>query len=148
MKVLLIKEVKSLGKVGQIVDVKDGYGRNFLINKGLAKLATNDVVSQYKNKEKKKKEEEEKLIGELSNLANKINKLVLTIKKKTGNNDALYGAITKEEIADSINSNHNIEIDKKAIEIKSVIKSLGEHEVLVKLGFGIQATCKLIVEGE
>lgn len=148
MKVLLIKEVKSLGKAGEIVDVKDGYGKNFLILKGLAKLATNDVINQYKNKERKRKEEEEKLINELNDIANKINKLTLKIKKKTGSNNSLYGAITKEEIADSIHTNFNIKIDKKTIEMKSAIKNLGEHEVLIKLGFGINAICKLIVEGE
>ena len=148
MKVLLIKEVKSLGKAGEIVDVKDGYGRNFLIGRGLAKLATNDVINQYKNKERKRKEEEEKLINELNDIANKINKLTLKIKKKTGSNDSLYGAITKEEIADSIHSNFDIKIDKKTIEMKSAIKNLGEYEVLIKLGFGINAICKLIVEKE
>ena len=148
MKVFLIKEVKSLGKAGEIVDVKDGYGRNFLIGRGLAKLATNDVINQYKNKERKRKEEEEKLINELNDIANKINKLTLKIKKKTGSNDSLYGAITKEEIADSIHSNFDIKIDKKTIEIKSAIKNLGEYEVLIKLGFGINAICKLIVEKE
>lgn len=148
MKVLLLKEVKSLGKAGEICEVKDGYGRNFLIAKGLAQVATNETINRYKSQEKKLKEEEAALIEELNILAKKLQNITLKITKKVGANGSLYGAITKEEIAQAFKDSHNIEIDKKALELKNPIKSTGVYEIDLKLGFGIHAICKVDIEAQ
>ncbi|RDU65461.1 50S ribosomal protein L9 [Helicobacter sp. MIT 14-3879] len=148
MKVLLLQDVKSLGKAGQICEVKDGYGRNFLIAKGFGQLATNETINRYKSKEKKRLEEEAALIQDLKNTAKTLQNLTLKINKKVGANGSLYGAITKEEIVQSFKENHNIDIDKKALELKTPIKSTGIYELDLKLGFGIHAVCKIDIQAE
>lgn len=148
MKVLLLKDVKALGKAGQICEVKDGYGRNFLIAKNLAQLATNETINRYKAQEKKRIEEEAKVKGELQDLAKKLKDLTLPIHKKVGANGALYGAITKDEIVVAFKEKFNIDIDKKALDLKTPIKSTGVYELDLKLGFGIHAVCKVDIIAE
>ena len=146
MKVLLIKDVPKLGKKGEIKEVKEGYGRNYLIAKGFAKLATKEVIKEWEEEQKKLQAEKEKEIQKLNKLKEEIEKLTITITKKLGNNGHLYGAVTKEDIASALKEK-NIEIDKKLIDAKN-IKSLGEHIVDIKLGHGIHAKLKIIVEGK
>ena len=148
MKVLLLQEVKSLGKAGDICEVKDGYGRNFLIAKGMAQIATNETINKYKKEEKTRKEKEAALIEELKQLAEKINNLTLILIRKTGANGSLYGAITKEEIAQAFRESHNIDIDKKALDLKNPIKSTGIYEIDLKLGFGLHAICRVDVQAQ
>ena len=148
MKVLLLQEVKSLGKAGDICEVKDGYGRNFLIAKGMAQIATNETINKYKKEEKIRKEKEAALIEELKQLAEKINNLTLILIRKTGANGSLYGAITKEEIAQAFRESHNIDIDKKALDLKNPIKSTGIYEIDLKLGFGLHAICRVDVQAQ
>lgn len=148
MKVLLLKDVKSLGKAGDICEVKDGYGKNFLIAKNLAELATNESINKYKARQKKLKEEEEALKAKLNEVVKKLDSVTLKISKKVGANGSLYGAITKEEIAQSFKEAFDIDIDKKALELKTPIKSTGIYELDLKLGFGIHATCKIDIIAE
>lgn len=148
MKVLLLKEVKSLGKAGDICEVKDGYGKNFLIAKGMAQIATNETINKYKKEERIKKEKEEALIEELKQLESKLKNITLVLVKKTGANGSLYGAITKEEIAQAFKEFHNIDIDKKALDLKNPIKSTGVYEIDLKLGFGIHAICKVNIQAQ
>jgi len=146
MKVLLIKDVKGLGKAGEIKNVKDGYARNFLLPKGFAKLATDDVIKSWQEEQKKKEEELKKEISKINELKEKIENTTLVIKHKLGANGQLYGAVTNKEVASEL-LKQGIEIDKKHIEMKQ-IKSVGEYNIDVKLGYGINANLKLIVEGE
>lgn len=148
MKVLLLQDVKGLGKKGDICEVKDGYGRNFLVGKGLADFATNEVINRYKATQKKAAEmaAEEKSLMEMT--AKKISEIVVKIIQKVGANGSLYGAITKEDIAEALAKEHRIEIDKKTIELKNPIKSTGIYEVEIKLGHGIHATLKVDVEAQ
>lgn len=148
MKVLLLQDVKGLGKKGDICEVKDGYGRNFLVGKGLADFATNEVINRYKATQKKAAEmaAEEKSLMEMT--AKKISEIVVKIIQKVGANGSLYGAITKEDITEALAKEHRIEIDKKTIELKSPIKSTGIYEVEIKLGHGIHATLKVDVEAQ
>jgi large subunit ribosomal protein L9 len=147
MKVLLIKDVKSLGKKGEIKEVKEGYGRNFLIAKGLAKLATKDVIKEWEKEQKKKAELEALEIAELKKEKEVLENLTINITKKLGSNGHLYGAVTKEDIAEALKEQTKIEIDKKQIDAKN-IKSVGEHIVDVKLGHSIHAKLKINVEGK
>ena len=146
MKVLLIKDVKGLGKAGEIENAKDGYARNFLIPKGYAKLATDEVIKEWQEEQKRKEEELKKELAKLNELKEKIESITLNIKHKLGANGQLYGAITNKEVAEHLKEK-GIEIDKKHIDMKQ-IKTVGEYTVDVKLGHGIHAKLKLIVEGE
>lgn len=148
MKVLLLQEVKSLGKAGDICEVKDGYGKNFLIAKGIAQVATNETINRYKKEEKIRKEKEAALIEELKQLADKLKEITLILPRKTGANGSLYGAITKEEIAQAFKESHNIDIDKKALDLKNPIKSTGIYEIDLKLGFGLHTICKVDVQAQ
>lgn len=148
MKVLLIKDVKGLGKQGEIKEVKDGYGQNFLIGKGFALLATNEVIKKHEASERKKAAEEAAEIEELKALEKVLSKLTLSIKRKLGANGSLFGAVTKEEIAQELESQKEIAIDKKSIEIDNAIKSTGIFEITIKLGHGIHAPLKLEIIGE
>ncbi|WP_373036009.1 50S ribosomal protein L9 [Sulfurimonas sp.] len=148
MKVLLIKDVKSLGKAGEVKDVKDGYGKNFLIGKGFAKHATDEILAQHKADELQRAEDEAAEIATLKAMAAKLDKVEIIITKKLGQNGHLFGAITKDEVAQALLEQHNIEIDKKHIIDKVAIKTVGEHDLDLKLGHAIHATLHVDVQGE
>ena len=146
MKVLLIKDVKTLGKAGEIKEVKDGYGQNFLIGKGLAKLATPEVVEKWKAEQE---EIARNLRDELARLeAEKITLEAATIKvEKPLAPVGIKGSVGNADISTAIQSQLNIELDKKHINLKKALKSTGVHEVDAKLGHGIHATLKVDVVG-
>jgi large subunit ribosomal protein L9 len=145
MKVLLIKDVKNVGKKGEVKDVKEGYGNNFLIAKGFAKLATTAVIRQYEAEQKRKKQQEEQELERLKNLAKKLENTTITIAKKIGANGSLFGAITKDEIAHSLKE---FDIDKKMVEIKNPIKATGLYEIKIKLGHSLHPEVKVEIVGE
>ena len=146
MKVLLIKDVKALGKAGEIKEVKDGYGQNFLIGKGLAKLATPDVVEKWKVEQE---EIARNLKDELARLeAEKITLEAATVKiEKHLAPVGIKGSVGNGDISQAIEDQLNIEIDKKNINLKKALKSTGIHEVDTKLGHGIHAMLKVEVVG-
>ena len=146
MKVLLLENIQGLGKKGEIVEVKDGYGQNFLIAKGKAKHATNEVINKYKAQVRKQQEIEALEIAELHQMQKTLHSLKLVLHKKVGSNDTLFGSITKEEIASELEKQTKMKVDKKTIDIPNAIKHLGEYEILLKLGHGINATLKIQVE--
>jgi len=148
MKVLLIKDVKGLGKAGEVKEVKGGYGQNFLVGKGLAKVATNEVLKKHASSERKKAENEAQEIEDLKALSDKLDKLKVTISKKLGNTGHLFGSVTKDEIAHALKDQHGIEIDKKHINHKEAIKMTGTHDLDFKLGHAMHATIHLEVVGE
>ncbi len=148
MKVLLIKDVKSLGKKGEIKDVKDGYGRNFLIGKGFALHATNGVIKKYEAEQKRKAKEAANELVRLQGVEKKLADIKLTIKRKLGANGSLFGAVTKDEIAHELQNQYAIEIDKKTVEIDKAIKMTGEFDISVKLGHGIHAKLTVEIVGE
>jgi large subunit ribosomal protein L9 len=148
MKVLLIKDVKSLGKAGEIKEVKDGYGKNFLIGKGFAKHATDEVLKAHQEEQERKAQEEAKEIASLKAMAEKLDKLKIEIHKKLGETGHLFGSVTKDEVAHALLDQHNIEIDKKHIDTKSNIKMVGSHNLDLKLGPGNHATLHVEVIGD
>ncbi len=147
MKVLLIKDVPNLGKAGEVKEVKDGYGKNYLIARGFARLATPDVIEAWEKEQAQKAEQVAKEIEKLEKLKEKIESLTLTITHKAGANGALFGAITNKEVAEALKEK-GIEVDKKQIDIHPPIKQTGEYDIDIKLGHGIHATLKLIVEAQ
>ncbi|HEY9190041.1 MAG TPA: 50S ribosomal protein L9 [Sulfurovum sp.] len=146
MKVLLIKDVKALGKAGEIKEVKDGYGQNFLIGKGLAKLATPDVIEGWKAEQE---EMARNLRDELARLeAEKITLENATIKiEKASAPVGIKGSVGNGDISKALEEQLNIEVDKKNINLKKALKSIGVHEVDAKLGHGIHAKLKVEVVG-
>ncbi len=147
MKVLLVKDVKGLGKAGEIKEVKDGYGQNFLIGKGFAKHATNEVIKKHQASERKKSEAQANEIEAMKALSNKLDKLQIVIEKKLGNTGHLFGAVTKEEIAHALKEQYGIEIDKKHINHKEALKTTGTHDLDLKLGHGIHAVLHVEIKG-
>jgi len=148
MKVLLIKDVKSLGKAGEVKEVKDGYGKNFLIGKGFAKHATPEILEAHAAEVAQKEEDLKNEIAELKVTAEKLEKSEIVITKKVGDNGHLFGAITKDEVVSALKEQHNIAIDKKHITDKTAIKTIGEHELDLKLGHGIHAKLHVDIQGE
>lgn len=146
MKVLLIKEVKTLGKAGEIKEVKDGYGQNFLIAKGLAKLATPEVIANWQEEQEnmalRAKEEITRLTNEKSMLESKH-----IIIKKHAAPVGIQGSVGNTDIANAINEQFGFVVDKKNIQLEKAIKSTGIHEVDAKLGHGIHAILKIEVIG-
>lgn len=132
MKVILLTDIPNLGKSGDIVEVKDGYARNFLIPKKLTLLATpqNVQLAQRKKEQELKKEKAEK--EKMKRLAEQISKISCTISARAGEEDKLFGEITNKNIAESLAA-EGLEIDKKKIKIEQPIRKLGVYNVQVKL---------------
>jgi large subunit ribosomal protein L9 len=144
MKVILLKDVKSLGKKGDVVNAKDGYARNFLIPKGIAIEATEGNVKVIEEQKTAKKLKEKEELEKAKKLAEKISNLTVKIKSKAGENGKLFGSITTKDIADKLNKQHKIKIDKRKIVLDNNIKTLGATYVEVKVYPNV--TAKLRVE--
>lgn len=142
MKVLLLADVKGQGKKDQIINVSDGYARNFLFPRKLAIEADAKVVADAKNKEDSRlfRISEEKKAARA--LAERIESLLLVIKAP-GGDGRLYGSVTSKDIADALASQHKIEIDKRKITLKEMIKSYGDFEAELKLYTEVSATLKI-----
>ncbi len=146
MKVLLLADVKAQGKKGEIITVSDGYAKNFLFPRNLAKEATAQVLSEVKAKNDSaayKKETERKAALEL---AEKIKDSVITFKTTGGADGRLYGAVTTKDVSDKIKEQLGITVDKKKIALSDNIKRTGEYAVKLKLYPEISAEIKIIVE--
>lgn len=145
MIVILTKDVKGTGKAGEVVKVSDGYARNMLLPKGLAKEATEGNV---RNLEKQKAIAAEKLEAQkevAKKQAEEMSKITVVIKSKGGENGKLFGSITSKDIAEALEKQENIKVDKKKIELPSPIKQTGDTEVTVKLFPEVSATLKVTV---
>ncbi len=147
MKVLLIKDVKGTGKAGDIKDVKDGYGKNFLIAKGFALHATDEVIANFEEEQKIKAAAEAQEIADAKELAEKLESTKLTIKHKVGANGHLIGSVTNKEISEALEADFGIVIDKKAITLDKKIKATGIFTVDCKLGYAIHASLKVDIIG-
>lgn len=144
MKVLFLQNLEHQ-KVGDVKNVPDGYARNFLLPKGIAIAATDDNVQNMQSKIDKIKKEEETIIADLQKLAEKIENESFTVAAQAGDEGKLFGAVTNRDLAEALEKK-KITVDKHEIEILNPIHELGEHTALVKLGHGIHANMKVIVE--
>lgn len=144
MEVIFIKDLKNQGKKGEIKNVKDGYAENFLIKQGYAVMKTKDTLARLQCEQRNKAavDAENKKIAE--EMKEKLDKLVIDFKVKTGEGDKVFGSISVKQIKDEL-QNNNYKIDKSQIEIISPIASLGFHNVNIKLYPGITATIKVHV---
>jgi large subunit ribosomal protein L9 len=145
MKVILQEDVKNLGEMGQIVRVKDGYGRNFLLPRGLAVMADERNIRQLQHNQRlaKAKAAKEKAVSE--DLAAKILEAQLTITREAGEDDKLFGAVTNRDIAESLAA-EGIELDRRRINLPEPIKALGRYEVQASLDRGVKATIIVFVQ--
>lgn len=142
MKVIFLKDVKNQGKKGEIKEVKDGYGMNFLIKNGYAVQATNTGVNRLK-KEKAEAELEENLkIKDCEKLKENLEKLIIEIPVKTGEQDRVFGSVSTKQIVSEL-KRLGYEIDKKGIEIDSGLSSLGVHQIKIVLHKKVTATVKI-----
>lgn len=147
MKVIFLQDVKGKGKKGEVKEVADGYARNFLIAKGLAREATSGNVKEL---QAIKSSEEKRKVDELKNsqeFAEKLEKLMITIKSKSGENGRLFGAVTSKQIAEELKK-QKITIDKRKILLNEPIRTLGIIQIPVKLHPEVTATLKVQVTEE
>lgn len=133
MKVILLKDVKGLGKEGDLVNAKDGYARNFLFPKGDAIEATPSNLKKWKEEKAKEAERKEQEQEEALELKKKIESITVNIQGKAGEGGRLFGSITSKDIADALKAQHKIDIDRRKIELKDNIKSLGTTQVDVRV---------------
>lgn len=148
MKVLLLRDVEHLGKAGEIKDVSGGFGRNYLLPKGFAVLATKSHIKQAEERLAAQRRRAEAARREAEALAAKLSALTLTFTAKVGEQDRLYGSVTNADIAAKLREEVGIEIDRRKIVLEDPIKRTGEYEVPVELASGITATLKVVVVGE
>ena len=145
MKVILLSDVSKVGKKGAIVEVADGYARNFLFPKKLAKEANAQALNELKNAEESKafKIKQETEAAQAS--ADKINGKSVSILAKAGQGGKLFGSVTAKEIAEAIKKQYGVDVDKRKIDTKGDMKAFGTYECEVKLYSGITATVKAVV---
>ena len=146
MKVILLQDVKGKGKKGQILEISDGYARNFLLPKKLAIVATADAVNTVKMNDKATAERIAREKEAAMNTAARLKELIVTVYAKGGGSGRLFGSVTSQEIADALKSQTGIEVDKRKIIIDDPIKNVGTYTVKCKLGYEI--TAKLTVKIE
>ncbi|MHB1131991.1 MAG: 50S ribosomal protein L9 [Chloroflexota bacterium] len=146
MRVLLVADVKDLGKAGEIYKVADGYARNFLIPKGLATPATEQSIAQAKQQIQAQQRKAEKAAQASQEIAKRLDGTEVRFQAHVGEQDRLYGSITAADIAEMLLSQTGQEIDRHHIELEEPIRELGSHEVKVKVGKGATAKINVIVE--
>ena len=145
MKVILQQDVKGQGKKGQMVEVSEGYARNFLLPRKLAILATADAINTMNLKEKARKAEEARLKAEAEEIAKKLKDCKVQLTAKAGNGGRLFGAVTTKEISDGLKKQHNIDIPKQKLVLDEPIKAFGTYQVKAKLGFEISGMVTVMV---
>ena len=147
MKLLLKEDVDGLGFCGEEVEVKDGYGRNFLIPKGKALLATPNNLKAFNHQKRIVQAKVKKVTGIAQEVADKISAATIQIKKKMGDGGKMFGAVTAQEISDLLKAK-GIDVDRRKIQIQEPIKKAGEYSIPAKLHPEVTAEIKLAVEGE
>ena len=148
MKVILQQDVKGQGKKGQMVEVSEGYGRNFLLPRKLAIPATADAINTMNLKEKAKKAEEARMKAEAQEIAEKLKECTVKLTAKAGNGGRLFGAVTTKEISDGLQKQFGINIPKQKLVLDEPIKAFGGYQVKAKLGFEINGIVKVSVTEE
>ena len=146
MKVILLQDVKGKGKKGQMLEVSDGYARNYMLPRKMAVEATADSINTMRmtdnaNQEKRQREREEAFA-----ISTKMKTITVTVKAKGGGAGRLFGSVTTQEIADALKKEHGITLDKRKIVIDETIKTVGLYTVKCKLGYEINADLKVKIE--
>lgn len=148
MKVILMQDIKSVGKKGQIIDAADGYARNYLLPKKLAVVADSSNLNALKTKQEANKYKKDMSMANAKELAEKMKNYKLEFKIKAGENGKTFGSITAKDIADELNKKYYVEVDKKKIELTDSIKAVGTYNIEIKLFEGISGVIKVEVKSE
>ena len=148
MKVILTEDLRGSGKRGETIEVKEGFGRNFLIPKGLALPATEGNIKKAENIIKERIAKEERDVKTAADIRIKLEAVTLNMKRKAGIDGKLFGSITNKDVAEAVKTTLSFEIDKKDVKIKEPIKVTGLHEIEIHLEQGITANVKVEVENE
>ena len=143
MKVILLQDIKNVGKKDEIINANDGYARNFLFPKKLALEATKDNLLKLQAKKDSQAHKKSLEIEEFKKQAEKINNITLDLKVKAGENGKIFGGVTSKEISEELKKQYKIDIDKKKIELKENIKTTGLKEVVVRVYPEITANLKV-----
>ena len=146
MKVILLQDVKGKGKKGQMLEVSDGYARNFMLPKKLAMEATPDAINTMRMNDKAAAEKAARERAEAMDISRKLRELIVTVTAKGGGNGRLFGAVTTQEIAASLEKQSGIKLDKRKLVLAENIKNVGTYTVTCKLGYEITAplTVKIV----
>ena len=145
MKVILLQDVKGKGKKGQLLDVSDGYARNFMLPKKMAIEATPDAINTMRMNDKATQERIAREKAEALATANKLRGMTVIVKAKGGGNGRLFGSVTNAEVADAL-AKQGIKLDKRKIVIADAIKNVGTYTVTCKLGYEISAPLTVKIE--
>ena len=140
MKVILQQDVKGQGKKGQMVEVSEGYARNFLLPRKLAIAATTDAINTMNLKEKARKAEEARQKAEAEATVEKLKECQVKLTAKAGNGGRLFGAVTTKEISEGLKAQFNIDIPKQKLVLDEPIKAFGSYQIKAKLGFEVVGT--------
>lgn len=146
MKVILLEDVKKVGKKGDLINTSDGYARNFLFPKKLAVEATKASINDMKLKKQSEKRRQQELLEESKELAEKIKGTSITIKVKAGDGGRIFGSVSTKEITKAAKEQLDLDIDKKKMQIKEPIKSLGTHIIPIKLNAKVKTELKVKVQ--
>ncbi|MCI8629078.1 MAG: 50S ribosomal protein L9 [Firmicutes bacterium] len=133
MKVILLEDVKNVGKKGELVNASDGYAKNFLFPKKLAVEATKSNLNDFELKQKAEAKRKKEELEQAQNMAKELENKTVTVKVKTGENGKLFGSVTNKEVAEEIVKQTGMEIDKKKVSIGDPIKMVGERTAVIKL---------------
>lgn len=148
MKLILKADVKGLGKKESMVDVSDGYARNFLIPRGLAVEASSSNINVMNTKKEAEKNKKDKELQQAKDLAEKLKSIGVVFKTKAGESGKLFGSITSKDVADKLLKDHKLDIDKKKISMPDALKALGTYEAEIKLYPGVSGKLSIKVEQE
>lgn len=146
MRVILQEDVKALGQKGEVVEVKEGYARNYLFPKKLAVEATANNLREIERQQKIRDNKKQRELEEAQKLAKELDDLNITLQVKSGENGKLFGAVTSKDIAEGIEKAKKLKIDKRKIDLKENIKTLGTYQVGIKLHSEVTAEIKVQVE--
>lgn len=148
MKVILLSDIKGVGKKDQVIEASDGYARNFLFPKNLAVEANNSNMSKLKAKQESKQFRKDNEKREAEELARKLKGIMLKIRVKAGENGKIFGGVTSKEISEGLKRDYNIEIDKKKINLTDTVKTLGTILVDIRLYEGVIGNLKVDIISE
>ena len=140
MKVILQQDVKGQGKKGQMVEVSEGYARNFLLPRKMAIPATTDAINTMNLKEKARKAEEARQKAEAEATAEKLKECMVKLTAKAGNGGRLFGAVTTKEISEGLKAQYGVDIPKQKLVLDEPIKAFGSYQIKAKLGFEVVGT--------
>ena len=145
MQVILKQDIEKIGRRGDIVDVSRGYVRNFLVPRGLAEMATPTRLEEVRREMAEAEERDRRMAQRAGEIAETLNKSVITIEARTGEDERLFGSVTAANIAEAIDRARGVRVDRRRIRLEEPLRSLGTHQVPVQVHGDIEASVKVIV---